>query len=183
MTGESRSAAGERSPAASAFTDRLDWRERRDRPVYRAVLWPHRPLNARGRKVAVGVAAGGLTVPLLPQLGTPVFWALLPFMAVALGLLWFSLRRSDRDGRLTEEVMVWRDEVRVERREPDGRVRRWSADPYKVRLTLHPKAKVENYLTARGPGREIELGAFLTPEERVAFAAELEGALTRAIRA
>jgi hypothetical protein len=53
--------------------------------------------------------------------------------------------------------------------------------------TVHPEAKVEQYLTlrssGRGSGREIELGAFLSPEERVELAAEIEGALSRAIRA
>jgi uncharacterized membrane protein len=111
-----------------------------------------------------------------------VFWGLLPFLAGALGLLWLGLRRSDRDGRLIAEVTLWRDEIRVERHEPGGRVLRWSADPFHARVTLYPEGRVENYLTLRGAGREIELGAFLSPDERVALAAELEAALTRAIR-
>jgi len=132
------------------------------------------------------IAGVGLAVPLLPALGTPVFWGLLPFLAAALWGLWISFRRNRFDGRLTEEVTVWPDEIRVERREPRGQVRRWSADPYQVRLTLHPEANVEQYLTirssGRSQGREIELGAFLSPEERIEIAAEIEDALTRAIR-
>ncbi len=166
--------------------DRIDWRPRRDRPLYRAGLWPNRSLDRGGRRVALGIAGVGLAVPLLPAMGTPAFWGLLPFLAASLGMLWLGFRRRRYDSRLTEEVTIWRDEIRVERREPKGQVRRWSADPYHVRLMLHPEAKVEQYLTlyeaGREPGREIELGAFLSPEERVELAAEIEGAIRAALR-
>ena len=174
--------AGGSPPAALVSGHVPDWRDRRDRPVWHARIWPNRPLGRRGRRWALGVAACGLALPLLPVSGTPVFWGLMPFLLAALALLWLGFRRSDYDGRLVEEVSVWRDEIRVERREPGGRVRRWCADPFHVRVALHPEGKVENYVTLRGGGRQIELGAFLSPEERVALAAELEAALTRAIR-
>jgi uncharacterized membrane protein len=38
---------------------------------------------------------------------------------------------------------------------------------------------VENYLTLRGAGREVEIGRFLTPEERVSLHEELELALAK----
>ncbi len=182
MTRVMRSAAGGKPPAAPASGDALDWRDRRDRPVWHARIWPNRPLGRRGRRWALGLAAGGLALPLLPVTGTPVFWGLVPFLVAALAMLWLGFRRSDFDGRLVEEVSIWRDEMRVERREPGGRVRRWSADPFHVRVTVHPEGRVENYLTLGGGGREIELGAFLSPEERADLAADLEAALTRAIR-
>lgn len=154
---------------------------RDDLPLYRVTLWPHRSLRPAGKRAVLALAAVGLAVPLLPALGTPVFWGLLPFEAAALGLLWLGLRRSDRDGMLVEELSLWRDEIRVERREPSGRVLRWRADPYWVRLTLHAEgAKVEDYLTLIGGGREIELGAFLSPDERRNLKAEIERALAAA---
>jgi len=154
---------------------------RDDLPLYRVTLWPHRSLRPAGKRAVLALAAVGLAVPLLPALGTPVFWGLLPFEAAALGLLWLGLRRSDRDGMLVEELSLWRDEIRVERCEPSGRVLRWRADPYWVRLTLHAEgAKVEDYLTLSGGGREIELGAFLSPDERRNLKAEIERALAAA---
>lgn len=128
--------------------------------------------------MVLALACLGLAVPLLPAIGTPVFWGLLPFEIGALGLLWIGFSRSNRDGALSEILTLWRDEMRVERREPSGRVLRWRADPYWVRLSLHPEGrKVENYLTLRGSGREIELGAFLSPDERSEVKEELEAAL------
>jgi len=184
MDGTPRQAAGERSPAAGVPGDVLGWRERRDRPVYQARLWPNRSLAPSGRRLVLRIAAVGLALPLvaLVSLGSPMVWGLAPFALAALAGLWLGLRRSERDGRLTEQVTIWPDEMRIERREPDGRLRRWSADPWRVRVRLHEDAKVEQYLTLAGGGREVELGAFLSPDERVALAAELEEALTRAVR-
>jgi len=182
MTEQPKLAAGGEPPAARVSGAWVDWRDRRDRPLYSARLWPNRSLGPRGHRVVLSLLGAGFMLPLIPAIGTPVFWGLLPFMAGALAMLWFGLRRSLFDGRLTEEVAVWRDEIRVERREPRGHVHRWCADPYEVRLALHSRAKVEHYLTLRGNGREIELGAFLSPGERIDLAAEIEAALTRAIR-
>ena len=186
MIGDTKLAAGGRPPAVSRSPDWVDWRERHDAPVYAATLWPNRPLTEQGRKTVLAIAAVGLMVPLGPALGTPVFWGLLPFLAGALAMLWLGLRRSIRDGRLAEWVAIWPDEMRVERREPGGRVLRWRAEPFHVRLRLHPEGKVEQYLTLRATGspasREIELGAFLSPDERVALAGEIESAIGRAIR-
>jgi len=161
----------------------MEWRARADAPLYAAALWPNRSLAPGGRRFVLRATAVGLGLPLAVLAGNPVVWGLLPFAAAALGMLWYGFRRNQFDGGLIEEVAIWPDEMRVERREPRGRVRRWAADPFRVRIALHEQARVEKYLPLRGGGREIELGAFLSPEERVALAAELEQALTRAIRA
>jgi len=173
--------AGALAPAVAASGAWVEWRERADRPIYRVVIWPYRALGPEGRRVVMAVAAAGLVVPLLAAIGTPVFWGLLPFEAAALGFLWLGFRRSDADGRLTEALTIWRDEVRVERTEPSGRTLRWRAEPGRVRLNLAAEgAKVENYLTLAGGGRTIELGAFLSPEERQRLHDEISTALTSA---
>lgn len=181
MTVENASSAGGTPPADRASGQAEAWAARADAPRYHVHLWPNRSLDPRGRRVVMGLVALGLAVPMIPALGTPVFWGLLPFELVAFGALWLSFRRNDADGRLTEELTLWPDEMRVERREPSGRVLRWRADPYFVRLTLHEDAKVEKYLTVKGGGREIELGAFLSPDERVRLAEEIESAIRAAL--
>jgi uncharacterized membrane protein len=183
MAGTTTPAAGGQPPAVAIPGAWIDWRERHDRPLYAATLWPNRSLGQRGYRITMRIAAAGLALPLIAVSATPVFWGLLPFALAALGMLWLGFRRNQFDGRLTEAVTLWRDEMRVERREPSGRVLRWSADPWHVRLAVYEDAKVEHYLTLRGAGREIELGAFLSPEERAALAAEIGDALTRAVRA
>lgn len=158
------------------------WRERRDVPVYQVELWPNQSLTKPGLYWFLGISAAFLIFPLVALAGTGAFWGLVPFLALAFFGIWFAIRRNAKNLRLSETLSIWSDEVRVERLDPNGRTRRWQADPVKVRVRIHKDARIEDYLTMTGGGREIELGAFLSPEERVSLADEIESALTRAIR-
>lgn len=182
MTGTMENAAAGGKPPA-ALVQGPDWRERRDRPVYRVQLWPNQSLTSFGAKVFFGISGAMLCVPLLAVAGTPVFWGLLPFVIGAVAAAYWALKRNGRNLDMSETVEIWRDEVRVERRDADGRLRRWQADPMRARIRLHKDGRIDDYLTMTGGGREIELGAFLAPEERVALSEEIEAALTQAIRA
>lgn len=170
MAERSDAMAGAGAAAAGAFA-------RSDPPILALTLWPHRSLSPRGFRIVLGIVAAGLAVPLLPLAGTPAAWGLAPFLLAALLALWFAIRRSYADGRLTEELRLWPDLITVERREPRGVVRRWHANPHWVRLRLFENARIEKYLTLTGNGREIELGAFLSPEEREALYRDLRRAL------
>jgi uncharacterized membrane protein len=176
-------AAGDMSPAArvpGALPPGADPFGREDPPLYAITLWPHRSLTQRGLRRVLGLLAAGLALPLLSVWGTPVAWALSPFLLGALALLWWALSRNLRDGRLRETLRLWPDAIAVERREPKGRIRRWAANPHWVAVELQDTPKVPRYLTLRGAGRTIELGAFLAPDERERLAAELRAALGRA---
>lgn len=83
---------------------------------------------------------------------------------------------------LSETLWIWRDEVRVERRQANGQLLRWQAESIRVRIQLHKDAQIEDYLTLSGGGRVIELGAFLAPEERTSLADEIERGLNRALQ-
>ena len=161
------------SPGASASA--------RGAPRLRLRLTPHQSLTAEGFVWFIGATAALISVPLLSILGTAVFWALLPFIVGAVWGVWAALKRSWRDRALWEEVILWDDLIRVERHEPNRKAPLdWEANPYWVRVALHAKGgPVPNYLTLSGGGREVELGAFLTPVERV----ELKDRLERVLRA
>lgn len=151
-----------------------------DPETRRLVLWPHRPLTAEGFVWCIGGLAALIALPMVAVLGSPVMWGLLPFAAAAVAGLWWALRRSSREVRLTEELTLTRGRAELVRREPSGRTRTWSADPHWVRVGMHPSGgPVEHYLTLKGGGREVEIGAFLGPEERLALRAELTEALAR----
>ena len=123
----------------------------------------------------MGLTAAGLSLPLiaLAPMGPTLSLALAPYAAAALFSLWLAIKLTYISGRTTEELRLWPDAIAVERREPFGRVRRWSANPYWVDVDLDTRHKIERYLTLRGAGRRIELGAFLTPDEREELAGEL----------
>ena len=137
-------------------------------------LWPHQSLTKRGFALFIGVTVALLALPLLVLIGSPVVWALLPFMVLTVAAVWLALKASWRQRNVTEELRLWPDRVRIDRRDPRRAPRIWEANPHWVQVTLHATGgPVENYLTLRGAGREVELGAFLSPEERHALCAEL----------
>ncbi|WP_102226088.1 DUF2244 domain-containing protein [Acidimangrovimonas sediminis] len=143
-------------------------------------LWPYRSLPRRGFVWVIGGMSAFLMLPLVEVLGTPVLWGLLPFAVLTGGGLWWALGRSYRDGETIEELRLSRDTIRLVRHNPGGPRQEWRANPYWVTLTLHPSAgPVPDYLTLKGAGREVELGAFLAPEERVRLRDELTEALAR----
>lgn len=147
-----------------------EWRQPADPAAVDAtdlVLWPHRSLSARGFVWFVGGTAALISVPLFAVLGTVILWGLLPFLAAAVAGIWWALRRSWRDGELTETLTLTPERMTLVRRAPDGAELRWEANPYWVTVQLYASGgPVPDYLTLKGEGREVELGAFLSPEER-----------------
>ncbi|MEO1549023.1 MAG: DUF2244 domain-containing protein [Pseudomonadota bacterium] len=130
-------------------------------------LWPNRSLTQGGLRWVFAIVTVGLSIPLIPLLGTRAAFGLLPFLVSALIGLYWAISRNTHDGKLSERLLLWPDLVTVERVEPNGTRRIWHANPHWVTLHLKTTPRVESYLTLKGNGREIELGAFLSPEERV----------------
>lgn len=126
----------------------------------------------------IAATAALIALPLLTVLGSPILWGLLPFFAIALGGVWWGLRRNMADGSLVEVLKLWPDRMTLVRRAPDGAQLGWEANPFWVRLRMHETGgPVENYVTLSGGGREVEIGAFLSPEERVTLYRELDKTL------
>jgi uncharacterized membrane protein len=148
-------------------------------PRLRLLLTPHKSLTPEGFVWFIGATAVLIAIPLLSILGNPVFWFLLPFILGAIWAIWAALKRSWRDHEVREELVIWDDLVRLERHEPRRKAPLdWEANPYWVRVALHTKGgPVENYLTLQGGEREVEIGAFLTPPERLGLKETLERAL------
>lgn len=142
--------------------------------------WPYRSLPRKGFVTFIAITCALVLVPLMAVVGSPILWGLLPFVGGAIGLLWLLLERSYKDGSILEELRLWPDRIEITRHEPRGPDRHWDANPYWVRVELHPRGgPVENYLTLKGGPRDVELGAFLTPEERLRLKDELSDALIR----
>lgn len=143
-------------------------------------LWPHSSLSPEGFVTFVGVTFAMLCIPLVGLIGTVALWGVLPFAFGTLGALWFGLKKSWRDREILETFDLTSHTATLVRREPNGTVRDWTANPYWVRVELHAKdGPVEDYLTLEGGPRPVEIGAFLTPEERRDLRGVLLGALAR----
>lgn len=144
----------------------------------RLTLWPHRSLPARGFVWFIGSSAALLALPVMATLGSPALWFLLSFAALAIAGVWVALRRSWRDGEITETLTLTPALASLTREGPRGQRQDWRAETRWVRVILHPTAgPVPNYLTLQGGPREVELGAFLSEDERIALRAEVQAAL------
>ncbi len=141
---------------------------------FRLEAWPDRSLPMRGFVWVIGLTAGALALPLLAVVGSAVLWGLLPFAVLAVWGLWHAIQRSYRSGA-TREVLVLTPESLILTRSDPGRADRvWQTNPYWVRAGLRGNGPVEDYLVLTDGRREIELGAFLSPEERQALRGDLD---------
>ncbi len=106
-------------------------------------------------------------------------WVLLVFFAAALWGVWRAIMANTAARRIREDLRLSADLVQLDHIPARGAPKSWSANPHWVTVHLHQTGPVEDYLTLRGGGREVELGAFLTPEERKALYHELVTAIRR----
>ena len=145
----------------------------------RLTLWPHQSLTPRGFTWFIGITAAMLALPLIAVLGSPIVWILLGFFLAALAGVWKAITANQMHRSTEEALTVGEETVRLEHRPYKGPPLSWEANPYWVSVHLRHDGPVENYLTLRGNGREVEIGAFLTPEERADLYDDLGAALTR----
>ena len=156
------------------------WTETSPEGTARLDLWPHRSLPARGFVLFIAATSLMMLMPLLALLGTRHLWVILPFALIPVAGIWWAVRRNNRDAALTEVLTLSPDRIALTRRTPDGSEQHWQANPYWTTIQLYPTAgPVPAYLTLKGGGREVELGAFLSPEERRRLTGEVQAALDR----
>ncbi|WP_372893053.1 DUF2244 domain-containing protein [Rhodosalinus sp.] len=146
-------------------------------------LWPHRSLPLPGFAAVILGMFAFACLPMLAVIGTAVLWGVLPFALIAVGGLWIALRRSYRDGEILEELRLTEEAIRLTRRDPKGAVQEWQSNPYWTRVELHEQGgPVPYYVTLRGSGRQVEIGAFLSEDERKALYGDLRARLSAAAR-
>ncbi|WP_058239467.1 DUF2244 domain-containing protein [Shimia marina] len=147
-------------------------------------LWPHRSLPRRGFAAMVLFAFVMGVIPLFGVLGTVLLWGILPFILVMVAGLWWGLERSYRDGDILEELTLSGDELRLCHKPARGTAQEWACNIYWVRVEMHVTGgPVPHYVTLSGNGRQVEIGRFLSEEERKQLYGELDDFLRRSVAA
>lgn len=148
-------------------------------PLFNAVLYPHRSLDPRGFAILMA-ACGGAVLLVGLWFATLGAWPVLPFFGCEIALIWWAFRANNRDARMFETVRLTTQELTVEQVRPSGRkfAHRF-APPHWLRVDLAQKPDGSNALHVGSHGRALEIGRFLSPEERREVAAELRAALGR----
>lgn len=158
-----------------------DWKTSSETAARELHLWPHQSLQPRGFAGFILITFALSLMPLFAVMGSVVLWGLLPFMLAALAGIWFALTRSRKDAQILEVLTLSDDRAHLLRRNPRGDVQEWDCNRYWAKPTIHEKdGPVPYYVTLSGNGREVEIGAFLSEEERVTLFDELTRAFRRA---
>ncbi|WP_425098937.1 DUF2244 domain-containing protein [Tropicibacter sp. S64] len=145
--------------------------------------WPHNSLSPEGFSAMILSFFLFASIPLYGLLGTVLLWGLLPFMLAATAALYYALRRNAKDRDILEVLTITQDSTRLTRTNPKGDLQEWQCNSYWVEPKMHPTGgPVPNYVTLKGGGREVEVGAFLSEDERKALYGELHDMLRRIAR-
>jgi uncharacterized membrane protein len=140
------------------------------------VLYPNRSLGRTGFAVLMGaivlvsaaIGAGFMMVGAWPVTG---------FLGLDVVLIFLAFRWHDREARRAEFVRLDGDGLTVRRLAPDGSSASWHFEPYWLRVSIEAAGRHDRRLILRSHGRQLEIGAFLTQEERQELARALEAAL------
>ncbi len=146
--------------------------------VFDARLTPHRSLSLRGFACLMAVLCSlCLIVGLFFFLAGA--WPVVGFLGLDVLLLYLAFRVNYRHGRMYEELRLTRNQLTVQRVSHRGEKRQWRFQPYWLQVLIDEPVRHNSQLTLRSHGRDLVIGSFLAPEERLTLAKALRGALVK----
>ena len=158
-----------------------NWTDNREPIFLRMRLSPNRSLDSYGTKIVFLVIACGFLLPIIPFIGSPIGTTLTIFSGLTFYLFLIMLQRNFQQGTTFEEIFISKRKITVVHQEKNKELIIWEGNPYWTRVTLDiNNPKLKNYLTLVGKGRHIELGAFLSPDERIELRDKIQNALAKA---
>ena len=153
-----------------------------EKPIFSAVITPHRSLNSTGFLIVM-LAIGGISFAsgvVFLMLGA---WPVFGFLGLDVLLVYWAFRANFRAARAYEEVTVTPTELTVRKVSHRGAVREWTLNPVWVRLdrAVHEEFGIERLFLV-SHGRRLSVANFLSPDEKASFATALSAALGEAKR-
>ena len=153
-----------------------DAHRRPARVFFDAILHPHRSLGRSGFRILMGA------VILINLVVAGIFvangaWPVVPFCGLDVLVLWLAFRVNYRSARLYERVRLTDADLTVQRVDWKKPERRWTFQPYWLRVTMDDPPQHESQVTLSSHGKSVIVGSFLSPDERAEFARSLRDAL------
>ena len=140
-----------------------------EEPLLSLTIWPHRSCDRKTFSkllICIGLI---LILPTFLFLNISFALSILPFSLLSVLLLFVVGNKNFNDALLTENLKIYPKKIVLERKEPNNEIKKWFSNPYWTKVNLYSNGPVESYLTLKGNGKEVELGSFLTPEERISL--------------
>jgi uncharacterized membrane protein len=107
-------------------------------------------------------------------------WPVAPFMGLDVALLAWGFRASTRAARRYEHLTLTVDNLRILRQPVKGEADEVALNPYWVRVEMDDPPEPWSQLTLWSHGKSLQIGSFMSPDARAAFAGVLRSALRRA---
>lgn len=145
--------------------------------LFDAVLHPHTSLSPRGFFLLMA-ALGFISFCAGIMFVIAGAWPVFGFFGLDILLVYAAFKLNYRDARRYETVRLTRDWLMVEKISPTGRRARYRFQPYWLKIEIDEDRKGGRSLTLRSHGKTLELGAFLSPDEK----SDLATALSRELR-
>ncbi len=144
-----------------------------------ATLKPNPPMSARALKLVVAaVACVNLGFGLVLVLHGA--WPVTPFMGADVAFLAWALNAARAAARAFEQIRLTPFSLVVRRKPARGAESRIELNPYWVRVEMDDPPRRTSRLVLWSHGKGVQIGRFLAPNERLAFAIALRAALRRA---
>ena len=143
-----------------------------------AILHPHASLTPRGFFLLMA------TVGLISFCAGIAFvlagaWPVVGFFGIDVVLVYLAFKFNFRDARRYETLQLTNTTLTVERVAPSGKRERWRFQPYWLQVEIEDYPTDESALTLRSHGRVVEIGSFLTPDEKIDLANALRNELKK----
>lgn len=146
------------------------------RVLFDAILHPHRSLPRRGFAVVMGLlGAASLSVGTLFMIHGA--WPVMGFFGLDVLLVYWAFRSNYQAAALYETVRLTDQEMVVRRIDPWQEPRVWRFEPTWLRVSMDDPPRHHSQITLSSHGRNLVIGTFLTPKERLEFADALRAAL------
>jgi len=149
-----------------------------ERPIFEALLYPHRSLGRKGYTILLAGTAAIVGVYGLVFLVIGA-WPIFGFLGGEWLLFWFLFRKNHRGDDRAERIRLYPDYLLFERFDKRGGLTAERLQPYWLNVILEQAGDLDNRLYLRTHGKQIQIGAFLSAKERRDLATELRAVLHR----
>lgn len=154
----------------------------RDKPIFEALLTPHRSLGRKGFTVLALITTALVFAHIVVFLIANA-WPVALFLGADLILLFGAFWLNYRAGRVREEILISRSDVMIRKVAASGKMREDRFHPFwaKFNVSRHEELGITQ-MNVTAKDQKVAVGSFLNPDDRESFARAFSGALATAKR-
>lgn len=146
--------------------------------LFYAEMRPHRSLSPLGFWILMA-AIGGVSFTTGMVFLLAGAWPVFGFFGLDVLLVYVFFRLNYREARAFETLTLTETELLLRKISPVGKVISYRFEPYWLRVKIDSPTQTRSRLTLSSHGKTVEIGAFLTEDEKIGLAQEIRDALRR----